>query len=221
MHDSQLRGTTLCFERIIYLNYDYDRTRYFQHNTSPARRHQRGLFLDVLTTPSWAVEMVLTALASQLRRVVLSKTTIQGAYIRQYASQGASSPGDLPLIQVASSATRQLKWAEYLDICVLVRLFFHAVYVVFGAAGAVGSDLVSRLAQQQGAAIVASDRDHGDLDQVKSATEMHPADVQDEAAVSSPHVTSSAHLMALRSFCAEQPITAVVCCRCSQCWRRL
>ena len=60
----------------------------------------------------------------------------------------------------------------------------HAVYVVFGAAGAVGSDLVSRLAQQQGASIVASDRDHQDLDKVKSATEKIPADVQDEAAVS-------------------------------------
>ena len=50
---------------------------------------------------------------------------------------------------------------------------------------------MSRLAQQQGATIVASDRDHGDLEQVKSATEMLPADVQDEAAVSPPNDTSS------------------------------
>ena len=63
------------------------------------------------------------------------------------------------------------------------HLHHYAVYVIFGAAGAVGSNLVSRLAKQQGATIVASDRDHGELYQVKSATEMLPADVQDEAAV--------------------------------------
>ena len=65
----------------------------------------------------------------------------------------------------------------------LICIFNGAVYVVFGAAGAVGSDLVSRLSKQQGASIVASDRDHGGLDQVKSATEIHPADTHDEAAV--------------------------------------
>jgi nucleoside-diphosphate-sugar epimerase len=58
-----------------------------------------------------------------------------------------------------------------------------AVYVVFGAAGAVGGELVSRLAQQEGAAIIASDRDQSDLENVKSATEILPADAQDEAAV--------------------------------------
>lgn len=60
---------------------------------------------------------------------------------------------------------------------------FLAVYVVFGAAGAVGGELVSRLAQQERAAIIASDRDQSDLENIKSATEILPADAQDEAAV--------------------------------------
>ena len=58
--------------------------------------------------------------------------------------------------------------------------------MVFGAAGAVGSDLVGRLAAQQGARVVASDRDHSDLDDlskaVKDAT-IVPADTQDADAV--------------------------------------
>ncbi|CAL8463186.1 g2720 [Coccomyxa elongata] len=62
------------------------------------------------------------------------------------------------------------------------------VYVVFGAAGAVGSDLVGRLAAQQGARVIASDRDHSDLDglskTIKDATIM-PADTQDPDAVAS------------------------------------
>ncbi len=65
----------------------------------------------------------------------------------------------------------------------LIYIINGAVYVVFGAAGAVGSDLVSRLSKQQGASIVASDRDQQGLDQVKSATEILPADTRDEAAV--------------------------------------
>ena len=56
---------------------------------------------------------------------------------------------------------------------------------------------------------MASDRDHGDLEQVKSATEMLPADVQDEEAVSPPYNISCAHLMPFRPVCAEQPIIAI------------
>lgn len=52
---------------------------------------------------------------------------------------------------------------------------------------------MSRLAKQQGAIVVASDRDHEELGQVKSATEMISADVQDEAAVNIFHTTISVH----------------------------
>lgn len=83
-------------------------------------------------------------------------------------------------------------------VCRLTTSWYDAVYVIFGAAGAVGSDLVSRLAQQQGATVVASDRDHADLEQVKSATEMLPADVQDEEAVSPPYGISSTHLVPVK-----------------------
>ena len=58
-----------------------------------------------------------------------------------------------------------------------------AVYVVFGAGGAVGSDLVGRLAKQQGANVVASDADNGDLESIGSSAELMPADTEDEAAV--------------------------------------
>lgn len=80
----------------------------------------------------------------------------------------------------------------------LLLLLLLAVYVVFGAAGAVGSDLVQRLAAQQGARVVASDRDHSDLDElskaVKEAT-IVPADTQDPDAVRTSPLppTSSAH----------------------------
>ena len=58
-----------------------------------------------------------------------------------------------------------------------------AVYVIFGAGGAVGSDLVGRLAKQQGASIVASDVDKGDLESLGSSAELMPADTEDEEAV--------------------------------------
>lgn len=64
--------------------------------------------------------------------------------------------------------------------------------MVFGAAGAVGSDLVGRLAAQQGARVIASDRDHSDLDElskaVKDAT-IVPADTQDPDAVRTSSLT--------------------------------
>ncbi len=56
------------------------------------------------------------------------------------------------------------------------------VYVVFGAAGAVGSDLVGRLVAQSGAQVFASDRDTSDLDKIKEAT-IVPADTLDQDAV--------------------------------------
>ncbi|EIE21368.1 NAD(P)-binding protein [Coccomyxa subellipsoidea C-169] len=56
------------------------------------------------------------------------------------------------------------------------------VYVVFGAAGAVGSDLVGRLVAQSGAQVFASDRDTSDLDKLKEAT-IVPADTLDQDAV--------------------------------------
>ena len=58
--------------------------------------------------------------------------------------------------------------------------------MVFGAAGAVGSDLVGRLAAQQGARVIASDRDHSDLDDLSKAVRdatIVPADTQDPDAV--------------------------------------
>lgn len=60
-----------------------------------------------------------------------------------------------------------------------------AVYVVFGAAGAVGSSLVERLAAQQGAKVLASDRDDSGLESLQSVqgASLHPADTEDEAAV--------------------------------------
>lgn len=57
-----------------------------------------------------------------------------------------------------------------------------AVYVVFGAAGAVGKDLVSRLAKQSGAKVVASDRDEKDIDRSSSVI-VQAADTQDEESV--------------------------------------
>jgi len=79
-------------------------------------------------------------------------------------------------------ATVLLKLKDYGRL-ELIYIINGAVYVVFGAAGAVGSDLVSRLSKQQGASIVASDRDQEGLDQVKLASEILPADTRDEAAV--------------------------------------
>ena len=46
-----------------------------------------------------------------------------------------------------------------------------------------GSDLVGRLAKQQGANIVASDLDNGDLESMGSSAVLMPADTEDEAAV--------------------------------------
>ncbi len=64
-------------------------------------------------------------------------------------------------------------------------VFIFTVYVVFGAAGAVGSSLVERLAAQPGAKVVASDRDGSGLETVESVkgASLHPADTEDEAAV--------------------------------------
>jgi nucleoside-diphosphate-sugar epimerase len=56
------------------------------------------------------------------------------------------------------------------------------VYVVFGAAGAVGSDLVGRLVAQPGATVFASDRDTSALDNLKDA-HVVPADTLDHEAV--------------------------------------
>ena len=73
-----------------------------------------------------------------------------------------------------------------------------AVYVVFGAGGAVGSDLVGRLAKQQGAKIVASDMDQGDLESLGSSAEIMPANTEDEAAVRCiTHMQSLASLQVL------------------------
>ena len=88
------------------------------------------------------------------------------------------------LIRVALNA--YLPPLPYLRLIYMRWQYFKftvAVYVVFGAAGAVGGELVSRLTQQEGAVIIASDRDQSDLEKVKSATEFLPADAQDEAAV--------------------------------------
>jgi NADP-dependent 3-hydroxy acid dehydrogenase YdfG len=57
-----------------------------------------------------------------------------------------------------------------------------AVYVVFGAAGGIGSELCTRLVRQQGATVVMVGRDQGRLDALKGrlgAGETMVADVVD------------------------------------------
>jgi nucleoside-diphosphate-sugar epimerase len=60
---------------------------------------------------------------------------------------------------------------------------YNAVYVVFGAAGAVGSTLVSRLSKQQGAKVVASDVDQADLEKISGSAHVYAANTQDESEV--------------------------------------
>ncbi len=64
------------------------------------------------------------------------------------------------------------------------------MYVVFGAAGAVGSDLVRRLAAQPGAEVMASDIDQSDLEELGKSVQnaaVHAADTMNHAAVRRMH----------------------------------